>query len=199
MKSLKEQLIDHLKNTGIVRWRDLKHLGISSYYINALQNEGKIEKLGRGMYAATDYEFDEKQSFMEVCKRVPEGVICLLSALRFHEFSTQNPFEVWIAIDIKARAPSFDYPPIRTIRFSGNALCTGIEIHEHRGVSLKVYNPAKTVADCFKFRNKIGLDVALEALREGWKNKLFTIAELNKFGKICRVERIMRPYIESLL
>ncbi|OAI51016.1 transcriptional regulator [Opitutia bacterium SCGC AG-212-L18] len=199
MNNLKNKLIQYIKTAGIVRSRELKKLHIPFYYLNLLEKEGKLQKLGRGLYADIDYQFDENQSLMEVCKRIPRGVICLLSALRFYEFTTQNPFEIWIAIDIKDRAPIIEYPPIRIVRFSKEALHTGIEFKQCQGTLLKIYNPAKTVVDCFKYRNKIGLDVALEALRDGWRNKLFTIEELNKFAKICRMEQIMSPYIQSLL
>ncbi len=199
MGNLKNKLIQYIKTSGIVRSRELKKLNIPFYYLNLLEKEGKLQKLGRGLYADINYQFDENQSFIEVCKRIPRGVICLLSALRFHEFTTQNPFEIWIAIDIKDRIPVIEYPPVRIVRFSKDALHMGIEFKQYRGTLLKVYNPAKTVVDCFKYRNKIGLDVALEALRDGWRNKLFSMEELNKFAKICRMEQVMSPYIESLL
>ncbi|MFQ5633222.1 MAG: transcriptional regulator, partial [bacterium] len=131
-------------------------------------------------------------------KLVPKGVICLLSALSYHKLTTQFPFEVWLAVDRLTRTPKTDTVPMRIVRFSGQALEAGIEEHEIEGITLRVYNPAKTVADCFKFRNKIGLDVALEALREGWKNKMFTMDDLWQFGKICRVANVMRPYLELL-
>jgi predicted transcriptional regulator of viral defense system len=121
-----------------------------------------------------------------------------LSALRFHELTTQAPFEVWLAIDEKARLPKVDYPPIRIVRFSGKSLEFGIQEHRIEGVAVRVYSPAKTIADCFKYRNKIGLDVALEALRDCWQERRATTDELWAAAKVCRVANVMRPYMESL-
>lgn len=134
-----------------------------------------------------------------MAEQVPGGVVALLSALNFHGFTTQNPFEIWIAIDGRARKPEIEYPPVRYLSLSGEALTAGVEEHNIEGRIVKVYCPAKTVADCFKYRNKIGLDVAIEALREGWREKRFTMAELNQYAKIDRVANVMRPYMESIV
>ena len=136
--------------------------------------------------------------WLEACKRVPRGVVCLLSALQFHKLTTQAPSEVWLALDRKARAPREGGQPLRFVRMSGRALTEGIEDHRIEGVAVKVYKPAKTVADCFKYRNKIGLDVALEALRDYRQKHRAGMDELWRFAKICRVERVMRPYLEAL-
>ena len=125
-------------------------------------------------------------------------MVCLLSALQFHVIGTQLPHAVWIAVEGRARRPQIDYPPIRVSHFSGEAFSSGVELHHLEGVPVKVYNPAKTVADCFKYRNKYGLDVALEALREGWRDRRFTIAEVWHEAQVCRVATVMRPYLESL-
>ena len=122
----------------------------------------------------------------------------LLSALRFHGLTTQNPFEVWMAVGIKARRPELDWPPVRIVRFSGPALEYGVEEHDIEGITVRVYNAAKTVADCFKYRNKIGLDVAIEALRDCWRKQKATADELWAAAKVCRVTNVMRPYLESL-
>ena len=135
----------------------------------------------------------------QVSKRVPHGVICLLSALQFHDIGTQSPFEVWVAIDQKAAEPKIDYPPIRIVRFSGKALSEGIENHQIEGVEVKIYNKAKTIADCFKFRNKIGLDIALEALKDSRQRKLCTNDQIWEYAKLCRVSNIMKPYLEAML
>lgn len=127
---------------------------------------------------------------------MPHGVICLLSALSFHEIGTQVPAEVWMAIDRRARRPVVQYPPMRFVRFSGAALSEGVETHSLEGQAVRVYSAAKTVADAFKYRNKIGLDVALEALRDGWAARRFTMDEVEHYARICRVERVMRPYLE---
>jgi predicted transcriptional regulator of viral defense system len=125
-------------------------------------------------------------------------VVCLLSALRFHNLTTQAPHEIWLALDRKARRPAVDYLPLRVVRFSGAALDECQEQHLIEGVRVRIYNIAKTVADCFKYRNKIGLDVALEALREAWRNKSCTMSELTHYARICRVSNVMKPYLESL-
>jgi len=131
--------------------------------------------------------------------RVPHGVVCLLSALRFHEMTTQNPAELWLAIDRKARVPAARDLPLRIVRFSGKARLKGIEEHDIDGVKVPIYNPAKTVADCFKYRRKIGMDVALEALRDCWRSKRCTIEDLWRYAAICRVTNVMRPYLEAVV
>jgi len=133
-----------------------------------------------------------------VARKHPQAIICLLSALRFHDLTTQSPFEVWLAIPNKARSPRMDYPPLRIVRFSGAALTHGVEDHVVDGVSVRVTSVARTVADCFKFRNKIGLDVALEALQEAWRAKRVSMDELWPYATLCRVANVMRPYMESL-
>jgi predicted transcriptional regulator of viral defense system len=129
---------------------------------------------------------------------VPKGIICLLSALRFHGLTTQAPFEVWLAIENKALAPKLEYPPLRIVRFSGAALTEGVEEHIVDGVTIRITGVAKTVADCFKYRNKIGLDVALEALRDAWHEKRMNSDEIWRYAKVCRVANVMRPYLDSL-
>ena len=140
----------------------------------------------------------ENQSLVEACKRVPRGVVCLLSALQFHGLTTQAPFEVWMAVGVRAWAPRVDYPPLRIVRFSGSALTGGVEERRIGGVPIRVYGPAKTVADCFKFRNKVGLDVALEALRDCRRRRKATMDELWRAARVCRMTNVMRPYLESL-
>ena len=135
-------------------------------------------------------------SLLEISHRVPKAVICLLSALRFHEIGTQMPSEVWIALDGKAWAPKITHPPLRIVRFSGAALRYGVQVRRVEGGTLRVFSPAKTVADCFKFRHKIGVDVAFEALRECYRQKKATMDELWEAAKVCRVTNVMRPYLE---
>jgi predicted transcriptional regulator of viral defense system len=140
----------------------------------------------------------QHRSLAEVALRVPKGVVCLLSALRVHGIGTQAPFEVWLGIGHHAPIPRLDQPNIRSVRMSGAAFTGGIDRLDVDGVQVPVFNAAKTVADCFKYRNKIGLDVALEALRDGWTQKKFTMDEVWHYASIDRVSNVMRPYLESL-
>jgi predicted transcriptional regulator of viral defense system len=188
-----------IRRLGVVRPVDLEARGVRRARLYRLVRQGLVERQGRGIYVAAGHPYTEKHGLAQVAKRVPKAVICLLTALRFHELTTQNPFEVWIALPEKARKPRLEYPPLRVMRFSGAALTVGIEEHEIEGVPVRVYSVAKTVADCFKYRNKIGLDVALEALRDGWGARRFTMDEIDRFARACRVERVMRPYLESLV
>jgi len=192
------QLLEILKKSGTVRPRDLKTFGIPQEYLHRLYQQGRLIRTSRGVYAFRDQEVSEHHSLVQVCKQVPKGIVCLLSALRFHDITTQAPFEVWIAIGQKARRPKVVYPKLRLMHFSGAALISGIEHHEIEGVDVKIYTPAKTVADCFKYRNKIGLDVALEALRECRRGQHCTMDDLWQYARICRVANVMRPYLESL-
>ena len=197
--STEKKVLDFVRKGGILRPQDLQKKGLPSDYLWRLHKQGKLEKVGRGLYAVQGAELSEHQTVVQAALRVPHGVVCLLSALRFHDFTTQSTFEIWMAIDVKARAPKEEIIPLRIVRFSGKALTAGVETHTIQGVNVKVYNPAKTVADCFKYRNKIGLDVAIEALRDCWRKKLATSDELWRYAKVCRVARVMRPYLESVV
>lgn len=181
-----------------MRPRDLAAYNIPQIYLYALYQQGKIVRLSRGVYASSYNVLTQHHSFVEVCKRVPHGVICLLSALQFHELTTQLPFEVWLAIDRRAHKPNLEGTPLRITRFSGKALETGIERHHIEGVEIAVYSPAKTVADCFKYRNKIGVDVAIEALKDTLKHKKASIQEIWECAEICRVSKVISPYLEAL-
>lgn len=145
------------------------------------------------------YQPSESHSLVEVSRRISKGVITLLSALRFHEFTTQNPFEVWVAVDNKAYVSKFNYPPVRVVYFSGLAFSAGVMTQTIEGINVPIFNEAKTVVECFKYRNKIGLDVALEALREGWWNKRFSVDELYEYATVCRVKNVIQPYFEALI
>ena len=197
-ESKKDRILELLKETGVLRPRDLKQLGISGGYLNKLHAEGVLERPSRGLYTLTDSEPSEHRTIAEAGKRIPQGVVCLLSALRFHDLTTQSPFEVWMAIDHKARLPKFDYPPVRIVRFSGDSLSYGVETHEVDGVAIRIYSVAKTVADCFKYRNKIGLDVAIEALRDCLQQRKATLDQLWSAAKVCRMSNVMRPYMEAV-
>ena len=194
----KDRLLALARQAGVLRPRDLDAEGIPREYLRRLLDEGLLDHPGRGIYVAAGLKPTPNHSLAEACKRVPHGTVCLLSALQFHELTTQAPFEVWLAIAEKARLPKVDYPPLRIVRFSGAALEDGIEEHRIEGVLVRFYSLAKTVADCFKYRNKIGLDVALEALRDCWKKRRATMDELWEAAKVCRVTNVIRPYLESL-
>jgi predicted transcriptional regulator of viral defense system len=194
-----EKVLEYVRRTGIVRSRDLTQLGVPQDYLWRLYRRGLLERVGRGLYTFPEAEATEHHSLAEACKRVPHGVICLLSALRFHEITTQSPYQVWIAIDVKARAPKADRLSLRVVRFSGLALSEGVQEQTLEGVRLRVFNPAKTVADCFKYRNKIGRDVAVEALRDCLSQHKATADEVWRYAKICRVTEVIRPYLEAMV
>ncbi len=194
----KHKLLKFIEKHQVVRPKDIEAIGISGVYLNKLLREGILERPSRGVYTLKAAKADQNRTLLEACKRIPRGAICLLSALQFHELTTQIPFEVWLAIDAKDHRPQGDLPPVRIFRFSKATFEYGIERHKIGKLAVNVYSPAKTVADCFKYRNKIGVDVALEALRAVWTKKRATIDELHKAAKVCRVANIMRPYLESL-
>ena len=187
------------KTSSILRTRDLEAHGIWRANLRDYVEQGVLTRVGRGLYTLVGVEAGENHSLAEVGKRVPQGTVCLLSALRFHELTTQQPHETWLALDGKARSPKTDSLALRIVRFTGSALSEGRKEHVIEGVPVKIYNPAKTVADCFKFRNKIGLDVALEALRETWRARRCGMSELMRYARVCRVANVMRPYLESLI
>lgn len=164
-----------------------------------LLEAGQIERLDRGFYVAAGKAVSPFYGFAAVARRSRTGVICLTSALVFHELTDQVPVEIYVALPMGARVPQPESVGVRSVRMSAETLAAGVEVHEIEGVMVRIFNPAKTVADCFKFRNKIGLDVALEALRNCWRGKHATMDELWHYAEICRVANVMRPYLESLV
>jgi predicted transcriptional regulator of viral defense system len=184
------------RRKSLLRSSELARHGISRVQVSRMVAAGELQQVSRGLYAAPDYQLDEHAALVMVARRAPQAVFCLLTALRLHDLTTQAPFEVWIAIGNKAHAPRIDYPPLRIVRFSDATLTTGVETVAVGGIKLRVTNAAKTVADCFKFRNKI--DVALEALREARRPKKTSNDELWRCAKLCRVGTVMRPYLEAL-
>jgi predicted transcriptional regulator of viral defense system len=178
--------------------RELAEKGIHRQVLTRLVGEGRIERIARGVYRLAEQPVTENHGLAVAAAAVPHGIVCLLSALQYHGLGTQLPSEVWLALDRTAWRPKLDYPPLRIVRFTGAALTEGVESHVIEGRAVHVYGVAKTIADCFKYRNKIGLDVALEALREAWRGKRFTMADLDHYAAICRVQRVMRPYLEAL-
>ena len=193
-----EQVLELARQAGILRARDLDRLGIAREHLSRLEQRGLLMRVDRGLYMLADAEITEYHSLVEATGRLPHGVVCLLSALAFHHLTTQAPHEVWMAIDARAHRPRKGNLPLEIVRFSGEALTYGVEEHVIEGVKVRVYSPAKTVADCFKFRYKIGLDVALEALRETWRERRATVHELRAAAEVCRVWQVMRPYLEAL-
>lgn len=183
---------------GLLRARDLARDRIPRATLSRLVERGQLTQVSRGLYALPGQARSGQHQLAEVAARSPLGVFCLLTALRFHELTTQSPHEVWLAIPNKAHAPKLDYPPLRIVRFSGPSLTTGVEPHTVDGAPIRVYSVAKTVADCFKYRNKIGLDVALEALRECRRAQRVSNDELWRYARLCRVANVMRPYLESI-
>jgi len=190
--------MQYVRQHGIVRPRDIEAIGISREYLLRLHRQGKLNRSGRGIYTLPDAPVTERHSYAEVTKRVPEAVLCLLSALVFHEITTQSPASVWIALRKGARTPAMPSPSLRIVRLSGPSLTEGIEKHSVEGVPVHVYSAAKTVADCFKFRNKIGLDVAIEALKDSLHQKKASVNEIYRYAKICRVSKVILPYMEAL-
>jgi predicted transcriptional regulator of viral defense system len=186
------------RRTQGVATRELVAAGIHRQVLSRLVGAGQIERIARGLYRLAEQPVTESHGLVIACTAVPQGVICLLSALQFHGIGTQLPSQVWIAIDRRAHRPSLKYPPLRVIRYTGAALKEGVGSHRREGRTVRVYDAAKTLADCFKYRNKIGLDVALEALREAWRARKFTMDELDHYAGVCRVRRVMRPYLEAL-
>ena len=187
-----------IERQGLARPRDLEAQGVSRAQLSRLVQEGLVLRAARGIYVVAGHSPSERHSLALVAKRVPEAVFCLLTALRFHDLTTQSPFEVWIALPEKARRPRLEFPRLRVARFSGAALTEGVELHEVEGVSLRVYSAAKTVADCFKYRNKVGIDVAVEALRDLGRRHRGRASDLARFARICRVTRVMQPYLDAI-
>jgi len=187
-----------IRQMGIARPAELEARGVPRARLYRLVREGLVERLARGIYVVAGHAPSAEHTLAQVAKRVPVGVFCLLTALRFHGLTTQSPAEVWIAIPEKARRPRLDYPRLRVARFSGPALAEGIEDHRVEGVEIRVYSAAKTVADCFKYRNKVGIDVAVEALRDFSRRYRGGATELARFARICRVTRVMQPYLDAI-
>ena len=178
---------------------DLRSHGWSPQLLLKLHRTGQLQRVSRGLYSLPDSEVTEHQSLAEVCRRVPKAVVCLLSALQFHEIGTQLPHEIWIALPEATQTPALDYPSLRIARLRGEAYSEGIETIVEHGSMIRVYSLAKTITDCFKFRHKVGLDVALEALKEAWRQRRLNIDEVTRYAKINRVARVMQPYLETVV
>lgn len=198
MKTAMQRVLELAGRQSVIRPKDLDGLGIPRNYLGRLTRAGKLEKVGRGLYSSPEASATEHRTLVEVCKKVPHAVVCLSSALRFHELTTENPFEVWIALKRGTWTPRAGYPPIRVVRFSGQSFDFGVAEYSVEGGKVRVYTPAKTVADCFKFKSKVGTELAIQALRECFRQKKASMDELWTAAKVCRVANVMRPYMESL-
>jgi len=195
--SRQQQILELARGKGIIRAEDVEALGISRNYLYRMHKEGLLEKSAVGLYTLPESPVTENSSLVEVSKRLPHAVVCLISALSYHEITTQIPHEIWLTIPRGSWRPAVAYPPLNLTYVSGPAYSFGIQEHVINGVTVKIYSPAKTVADCFKFRNKVGLDVAIEALREAWRSRRVTMDELVEAAGVDRVSKIMRPYLEA--
>ena len=183
---------------GLLRASHLRALGIARVVLTRLTASGELERVGRGVYRLPGTQAAEHESLATIAVKVPQAVFCLLTALQIHGLTTQLPRQVWIAMPQGSHVPKMDYPPIRMVQFSGEAYAQGIEVVQADQVVLRVYGVAKTVADCFKHRSAVGLEVALEALRETLSTRKATADDLWRFAKVCRVANVMRPYLEAL-
>jgi predicted transcriptional regulator of viral defense system len=178
---------------------DIARGGIHSQQLTRMVQSGVLERLARGQYRLVNSPISENHGLVMASRAVPRGVICLLSALSFHGIGTQLPADIWIAIPRGTRTPTIDQPPLHIVHFSAAAFTAGIQHHRLEGITVPVYSVAKTLADLFKFRNQIGIDVAIEALREAWRDRRFRMDALDDAAIACRVERVMRPYIEAIV
>ena len=194
----KQKVIALAKQMGFLRPRDVEAAGIHREYLLRAYRDGKLVRIGRGLYALPGFKQHESLALAEIAKRAPHAVVCLVSALQFHHITTQIAHRTWIAIGNKKWAPTFTSPPLEIVRLTGRAFSYGIEQHMINRIPVKVYSPAKTVADCFKFRSRIGLDIAIDALRETWRSRRATMDDLWRAAKICRVANVMRPCLEAM-
>lgn len=198
-KTGRQRILDLVQPGGFVTTRAVLRAGIHTQELTRLVADGTLERFGRGKYRLAGVEVTEHHGFVLAATAAPTGVICLLSALVFHEIGTQLPAEVWLAIERGRRPPTVANLRLRIVRFSGSAFHEGIEVHKIEQQRVRVYSVAKTIADLFKARNRVGLDVAIEALREAWRDHRFTTPDLERAARACRVERVMRPYLEGVI
>ncbi|MDQ6771316.1 MAG: transcriptional regulator [Gemmatimonadota bacterium] len=193
--------LSDLRRAGVgafFRPRDLQPLGISQYQILLLLAEGRVEKAGRGLYRLSDAEATELETIAMIASAVPHAIVCLISALRVHDIGTQSPRQVWLALDRKARKPTRLPAAVSIVRFSGQMLTYGVVTQSIQGVRVRITTPARTVIDCFRYRNKIGIDVAVEALRDSVRSRKATIGEIDRAAEVCRIRTVIAPYLEAL-
>lgn len=193
-----QRILDLARRKGLLRASDLNAIEAPRVVLTRLTAAGLLDKVGRGLYRLPSHVGSEYESLAIIAAKVPQAVFCLLTALQFHELTTQLPRQIWIAMPRGSHVPRLDYPPIKMVQMTGEVYSEGIETVERDGVALRVYGVAKTVADCFKHRNKIGLDVALEALKDVRAQRKASADDLWRYAKICRVANVMRPYLEAI-
>jgi len=193
-----QRVLQLVRKNGWLRASDLADAGVPRAVLTRMAASGQLERAARGLYRLPDSGSSEHEGLVTVASKVPQAVVCLLSALQFHGLTTQLPWQVWFAMPRGSHVPRLEYPPIRMVQFTGEAYTQGIETHERDGVKLHVYSVAKTVADCFKHRNKIGMDVALEALKDARAQGRASFDDLWRCAKVCRVSNVMRPYMEAV-
>ncbi len=200
-KTATERLVQFVRQRGLVRQHEIEEAGFNTFLLYRLRDRGELIQLASGLFSHPEYPVSEKQAFAEASKLVPNGVVCLTSALAFHDIGVQLPREVWLALNREEtrKRPRIEDLAVEFVWFSGPAYHEGQQVHSIAGVEIRVYSPAKTVADLFKYRHKLGIDVALEALREGWRDRLFTMDGLERFAEVCGVSRVMRPYLQALV
>lgn len=194
----KTRILRVARKKRLFRLSEAARAGIHPEEVRRLTNRGQLARVGRGLYALPSEEPTEHHTLAEVAKRVPKGIVCLLTALRFHGLGTQNPRDVWLAVDRRAGIPKIDFTPVRIIRMSGAALATGIDKHDIDGIGVRITSPSRTVVDCFKFRNKIGIDVAVEALKDYRRLRKGTVDEFWQQADRLRMSEVIRPYWDAM-
>lgn len=197
--SQRDRAVELLKERGAMRRIELSDAGVHPETLSRLVEEGILTRVSRGLYQLTDADITAPHDLAEVAKRVPKGVICLISALQFHELTLQTPSRVWVAISPKARKPKIEYPPTRIVRFGDRALSLGVQTHAIDGVPTPIFDPAKTVVDCFRFRKLVGFDVALEGLHNVVKSGKAKPAEIVQYARDTRIWSVLRPYLETVV
>ena len=193
-----QRILDLVSQKGLLRAVDLDAIGAPRVVLTRLTAAGLLDRVGRGLYRLPNHSASEHESLVVVATKAPQAVFCLLTALQFHGLTTQLPRQVWIAMPRGSHLPRIDWPPIQMVQMAGDVRAEGIEEHRCDGKTLRVYSVAKTVVDCFKHRNKIGLDVALEALKDAWRERKASTDELWRYAQVCRVVNVMRPYMEMV-
>lgn len=193
------ELLAAFRETSVLRGRDLSAMGFSRVLVSEATKRGQIVRIGRGLYTAKHAEISENHTYVQIARMVPGAVFCLLTACRFHELTTQSPHEVWFALGPKAWTPKITFVKTRIVRLTGLALSEGIEVHRFEGTDLKIYSVAKTIADLFRYRNKFGLDIALEALRDALRDRKCTVDELMHFARMRHVAKVIEPYLTAYL